>query len=103
RKFGSRQLASLTSLEIDAYLHDAGDKASSSTRHHNAAAITTRKSFALREGLLEKSWFRKLEKPPMGRRERIPTAEEIAALLAHAPPAFRLIYRALSQCGARPG
>jgi integrase len=39
----------------------------------------------------------------MGRRERIPTADEIATLLRPTKPEFRLIYTGLSQCGARPG
>jgi hypothetical protein len=54
--------------------------------------LTTLQSFALRESLLDKPWFKRLEKPRMGRRERIPTAEEIAALLKGASPEFRLIY-----------
>ncbi len=39
----------------------------------------------------------------MGRRDRVPTAAETEAILAKASPAFRLIYSALRQCGARPG
>ena len=101
--FGMREAASLTSLEIDAYLHDAGLNVSDSTRHHNAVSLTTLQNFALRESLIEKPWFKRLEKPRMGRRERIPTAEEITALLRGAPPEFRLIYTGLLQCGARPG
>jgi integrase len=66
-------------------------------------ALTTLQSFALRESLLDRPWFKRLEKPRMGRRERIPTADEIATLLRRAKPAFRLIYTGLSQCGARPG
>jgi integrase len=33
----------------------------------------------------------------------VPTAAETEAILAKASPAFRLIYSALRQCGARPG
>jgi integrase len=101
--FSARDAPSLTSLEIDAYLHDAGSGASASTRHHNAVALTALQSFALRESLLDKPWFKCLEKPRMGRRERIPTRQEIVALLKRASPAFRLIYTGLSQSGARPG
>jgi integrase len=101
--FGNRDAGSLTSLEIDAYLHDAGLNVSNSTRHHNAVSLTTLQSFALRESLIDKPWFKRLEKPRMGRRDRIPTADEIAALLRLANPDFRLIYTALLQCGARPG
>jgi len=102
-QFAARDAASLTSLELDAYLHGAGANASDSTRHHNAIALSVLQSFALRESLLDKPWFNRLEKPRIGRRERIPTAEEIAVLLKGASPAFRLIYTGLSQSGARPG
>jgi hypothetical protein len=44
--FASRDVASLSSLEIDAYLHDAGLNVSNSTRHHNAVSLTTLQSFA---------------------------------------------------------
>jgi len=39
----------------------------------------------------------------VGRRGRVPTPAETEAILAQASPAFRLIYSALRQCGARPG
>ena len=39
----------------------------------------------------------------MGRRDRVPTAAETEAILAQASRAFRMIYSALRQCGARPG
>jgi integrase len=84
-------------------LHDAGANVSDSTRHRDAVSLTTLQSFALRESLIDKPWFKRLEKPRMGRRERIPTADEIGTLLKHASPEFRLIYTGLSQCGARPG
>jgi integrase len=47
--------------------------------------------------------FGKLEKPRVAQRDRVPTADETAAILSQASPAFRLIYLALRQCGARPG
>ncbi|MGE5192642.1 MAG: tyrosine-type recombinase/integrase [Deltaproteobacteria bacterium] len=49
------------------------------------------------------SLFATLEKPRVGRRDRVPTAAETEAILAKASPSFRLIYSALRQCGARPG
>ena len=39
----------------------------------------------------------------MGHRDRVPTTTETQAILKNASPAFRLIYSALRQCGARPG
>ena len=107
-KFGKRPIAQLRPLEIDEYLEAAGKGAdgrelSPTTRRSNAVALTTLQSFALEQQLLKKPWFRKLKKPRANRRKRIPEPHEIAALLKKANPAFRLIYIALSQSGARPG
>lgn len=102
-KFSGHPAVSLTSLEIDEYLHAAGEGMSDSTRHHNAVALTTLQNFALREKLIPAPWFAKLEKPRIGRRERVPTADEIRRLLEHASRRFRLIYSALAHSGARPG
>jgi integrase len=76
---------------------------SDSTRHHNAVALERLQKFALEHQLLAQPIFGKLEKPRTGQRDRIPTADETAAILAQASPEFRLIYLALRQCGARPG
>jgi integrase len=51
----------------------------------------------------DKPVFAKLEKPRVGQRDRVPTADEAAAILSQASPEFRLIHCALRQCGARPG
>ena len=106
--FGPRAAGALTSLDIDEHLDDAGRRPdgtefSSTTRRHNAVAITSLQSFACEHKLIRKPWFTKLEKPRGNRRERIPEPAEIAALLKDASPAFRLIYTALAQSGARPG
>ena len=103
RKFNSRDLASLTPLEIDEHLAEVGTGVSDSTRHHNALALERLQKFALDHKLLDRPAFGKLEKPRVGQRDRLPTPEETAAILAQSSPAFRLIYSALRQCGARPG
>src|SRR5215467_14784505 len=46
---------------------------------------------------------RRFEKPRVAQRDRLPTAEETAAIVSRSSPEFRLIYSALRQCGARPG
>jgi len=94
---------SLTPLEIDECLGEAGAGFSDSTKHHNAVALERLQKFALQNKLLEKPVFGILEKPRTGRRDRIPTLAETEAILARASPSFRLIYLALRQCGARPG
>ena len=101
--FNARDLASLTPLEVDEHLATAGMGMSDSTRHHDIVALERLQKFAIEHKLLDKPVFGNLEKPRVGRRDRIPTAAETEAILAKASPAFRLIYSALRQCGARPG
>ncbi len=101
--FYARDLTSLTPLEVDEHLAASGAGMSDSTRHHDAVAVERLQKFALAHNLIEKPVFANLEKPRVGRRDRIPTTAETEALLAKASPAFRLIYAALRQCGARPG
>jgi integrase len=58
--------------------------------------------FALEHKLLDRPVFGRLEKPRVGQRDRVPTPAETETILARGSPAFRLIYSALRQCGARP-
>ena len=101
--YNTRDLASLTPLEIDEHLAAAGTGMSDSTRHHDVVALERLQKFAIQNKLLDKPVFGNLEKPRVGRRDRVPTSEETQAILAQASPAFRLMYSALRQCGARPG
>jgi integrase len=100
----------ITPIEVDEYLHAAGFRPdgrplSDSTRRHNAVALQSLQSFAVDQKILARGQeiFDELEKPAMGRRERIPTDAEIDKLMEPAPLAFRIIYGALSQTGCRPG
>jgi integrase len=102
-RFNARELATITPLEIDEHLADAGTGMSDRTRDHDAVALGRLQKFALDHKLLDKPVFGKLEKPRVGQRDRVPTADETAAILSRASPEFRLIYSALRQCGARPG
>jgi integrase len=101
--YNARELASLTPLEVDEYLGEAGFGFSDSTKHHNAVALERLQKFAIEHKLLDKPVFGILEKPRTGRRDRVPTPAETEAILARASPQFRLIYSSLRQCGARPG
>ncbi len=71
--------------------------------------LTRRKSrysvakFALEHKLFDMPVFGRLEKPRVGQRDRLPTADETAAILSQASQKFRLIDSALRQCGAGPG
>ena len=49
---------------------------SDSTRHHNAVALERLQKFAIQNKLLDKPVFGNLEKPRVGRRDRIPTPAE---------------------------
>jgi integrase len=103
RAYNARELASLTPLEVDEHLATAGTGMSDSTRHHDVVDLQRLQKFAIEHKLLDEPVFGNLEKPRVGRRDRVPTAAETEAILAKASPAFRLIYSALRQCGARPG
>ncbi len=99
---GHKKVGWLNPQRIEKFLSKS--KNGPTTRHHDAVVITRLQSWALKSKLIKAPWFTEaLEKPRVGRRERIPTADEIVKLLANAAPDFRLIYTALSQCGARPG
>jgi integrase len=101
--FYARDFSSLTPREIDEHLATAGTGMSDSTRHHDVVALERLQKFALAHKLLASPIFGNLEKPRVGRRDRVPTATETAAILAQASLKFTLIYSALRQCGARPG
>jgi integrase/recombinase XerC/integrase/recombinase XerD len=101
--YNSRDRSSLTPLEIDEHLAQAGAGMSDSTRHHDAVALERLQKFALQNNLLDMPVFGILEKPWVGRRDRVPTPAETEAILMDASPEFRLIYSSLRQCGARPG
>jgi integrase len=103
QKYNDRDLATLTPLEVDEYLAEAGAGMSDSTRHHDVVALERLQKFALEHKLLDKPVFENLEKPRVGRRDRVPTPTETEAILSRGSAAFRLIYSALRQCGARPG
>jgi integrase len=103
QQFNAWELASLTPLEIDEHLAVAGAGMSDSTRHHNVVALQRLQKFALDHNLIEAPIFGKLEKPHVGQRDRLPTADDTTAILARASPEFRLIFSALRQCGGRPG
>src|SRR5579863_5986553 len=87
--YNGRDLASLTPLEIDEHVADAGAGMSDTTRHHNAVALERLQKFAIQNKLLDKPVFGILEKPRTGRRDRVPTPTETEAILARASPESR--------------
>ena len=107
QRFGDRELSTLTALELDEWLHAAGLRTDGTekapdTRRNIAVAFEAFQSWAVRFDLLEAPKLTGIEKPRGRLRERLPTPEEVQAILDHASPEFALIFRALRQCGARP-
>jgi integrase len=105
--FGPRILTSLERPEIEGWLHGAGrwpdgSQKAPDTRRANAIAFLQLQKWAIEYKHLSAPMVEKLPKPIGRERDRVPTAEETARLLEHAPPAFGLMYRALRQSGARP-
>ena len=105
---GQRELQSLNALEVEAWLtsagrFDDGRRKSNSTRRANVVAWQRFQQWALERDAIAKPITKKLEKPAVGERSRLPTPAEIAAITEHASPQFRLIYSALRNSGARPG
>jgi site-specific recombinase XerD len=93
--YNQREFGTLTPLEIDEHLAEAGAGMSDSTRHHNAVALERLQKFALDHKQIDRPVFGKLEKPRVGQRERLPTVDETAAIFSKASGEFRLIYSAL--------
>ena len=71
--YNARDFAALTPLEIDEHLAVASAGMSDSTRHHDAVALERLQKFALEHKLIDKPAFGRLEKPRVGRRDRVPT------------------------------
>jgi len=89
QKYNDRDFGTLTPIEIDEHLAAAGAGMSDSTRHHNAVALERLQKFAIQNKLLDKPVFGILEKPRVGRRDRVPTPTETEAILARASPESR--------------
>lgn len=108
RKFGNRFFRSITPLELEDYFDEVdsfpdGSPKAPDTRRSNIIAFEQLERFAIEHGELDSRILAKIEKPSGRKRERIPTEEETETILQNSPPEFALIYRALRQCGARPG
>jgi integrase len=106
-ELGDRTLLEVTREQLESWLARSGKfpdgrKKAPDTRRATAIAFMQFQRWAKEYGHLPNLIVEKLEKPTGRKRDRVPTAEETAKLLELAPPAFRLVYRALRQSGARP-
>lgn len=103
-RHGARPADSFQPGEILALLGEMNALTESqATQRHNGTALQTLFGWAVDEGLLEKKPFRKLPRPAMTYRERLPTKQELAKLRSRFKPDFRRFFEALLQSGARPG
>jgi integrase len=105
---GSRAADSLTVADCQAVLAAGelgarGKPVSQSTRHHNANALGILQAWAVDSDLIPKLWAKKLPKPGVASRERLPTEAETRAILKGARADFVRIFHALRRSGARPG
>lgn len=106
--YGDREFADLTPLDVEDWLQAAkikrdGTEIAPDTYRRNAVAFLQLQKWARKNRILKRRIVREIEKPTGRLRERVPTPEEVAAVLAHAPEDFRALYTALRLCGARPG
>lgn len=105
--FGDRRPKKIKKWELeDHFLRenrwpDGTEKAPDTIRANYIAAEQLEK-FALRNELIKKRFLYTFDKPVGRLRERLPTPEEVDKIKSVASPAFRLVYQALRQSGARP-
>jgi integrase len=101
KKYGSLRVSELRPLEAEAWLDSKGW--SDTTRNRAVTCLKVAFNWAVRMGVLKENPLKNLEKPPMGRRERILTPEErrqIFGAIKDRP--FKLFLFALTSTGARP-
>lgn len=100
--FGDHELDGLAADDVENLLASMGSGKAANTQRSQIVAWETLQSWAIKYKHLAERITPPIEKPRGKRRERYPSAEEIAQILEHSPPDFALAYRALVQCGARP-
>lgn len=102
-----RPIEELRQHEIEAVLKKAslrpdGTRFANDTLRRNAISFQAFQKWLKDNRYLKKSVARKLEKPAGRKRERIPTDDEMAQIIAIAPADWLRIFRGLWMCGARP-
>ncbi|ADG70079.1 integrase family protein (plasmid) [Planctopirus limnophila DSM 3776] len=104
---GTSSIDSLTTSSIEQHFAQAnhwpdGRPKAPDTIRANIIAWEQLQAFLLQEQLIPQALTGAIAKPSGQLRERLPTKDEIARILAAAVPAFALIYRALRLSGCRP-
>lgn len=107
KRFGQCKCGALKRKQIEKYFDavnhwpDGTEKAPDTVRA-NITAVEQWQKFAVKIEALKKPVIDDIDKPVGRMRERLPTEAEVELIKSHANGAFRLIYQALRQCGARP-
>lgn len=104
RRLGERECASLTVADIYAWLDEDVNGCGYKPDTIRAAtnAFKQWQKFAVKRQHLSAPLLTEIEKPAGRMRDRIPTDEEVAAILGASPPATAAVFRALLATGARP-
>jgi integrase len=107
RVLGDKKCRDLKAKHIEQYLHTAnhwpdGTEKAPDTIRANVIAFEQWQKYAVKVKELDRPVLDDIEKPAGRMRERLPTEAEVEQIKAQAAPAFRLVYQALRQCGARP-
>jgi integrase len=102
RAVAAIELDALTRENVEAWLAAAKKGKAPDTERANAIAFKAFQAWALDYGHLARAVVDRIKKPMGRQRDRIPEDDETAALLAHAPRAFVIMYTALRHSGARP-
>jgi integrase len=103
KALGDKDIQDVRSTDILTFAQNLPPEWSNTTKRHALSVIDILQNWLWRLDLLEKKWMKKIFKPPMGRRDKLPTGAQTAALLAVANRAFQLMYTGLRLTGARPG
>lgn len=110
RGFGELDWAAIDRIAVKdalfaSYHRADGSPLAPATQRRNKVAFEQLQKHAIEQEFIEAGILtaKDLRKPGVGRREIIPTAEQLAAIIAAAPPAFRLALRGFRACGMRPG
>jgi len=107
RLLGSRKWRDLKPKHMEKYFQEVnhwgdGREKAPDTIRANVIAFEQLQKYAIKIEAIRKPILDDIEKPAGRMRERLPTEAEVEQIKAQAAPAFRLVYQALRQCGARP-
>jgi integrase len=104
-EFGEVKTTKVSRERLIEFLHQSQGTLSDQTHRQNLLRVEALQGWAVRFEYLKKPWIRKgdVKKPPAVGRDKIPTLEQTAQILALMRKDAHAIFRALRLTGARPG